>query len=241
MTTAPLLPPGSGSSPHLLPRNWTGSFLGGPEAPWSLLTWEFRWPGGKKPKGQDYLVPGPTWTYRADPAGICFLRPGLRMDLAQKGTEKKPGGRPSTSPTSTTTSGLVSKLTSLPSQQVGLGQRLQQSLPLVRVTHLYHLPHKGPFPGSWMAGGPVTSAPRHARPLFARPTLSCGAGAPTPTPAYIHTLVSGPQNTSTRANTNARTTTAYTRRIAGLEVGDRKATPGSRSGVRPRALFPTPS
>lgn len=72
----PLLPPGSGSSPHLLPRNWTEGFLGGPEAPWSLLTWEFRWPGGKKPKGQDYLVPGPTWTYRADPAGICFLRPG---------------------------------------------------------------------------------------------------------------------------------------------------------------------
>lgn len=109
------------------------------------------------------------------------------MDLAQKGTKKKPGGRPFNSPTSTTTSGLVSKLTSLPSQQVGLGQRLQWSLSRVRVIHLYHLPRKGPLPGSWMAGGPVTSAPSHARPPSARPTLSCGAEAPTPTPAYIHT------------------------------------------------------
>lgn len=109
------------------------------------------------------------------------------MDLAQKGTKKKPGGRPFNSPTSTITSGLVSKLTSLPSQQVGLGQRLQWSLSRVRVIHLYHLPLKGPFPGSWMAGGSVTSAPSHARPPSARPTPSCGAGAPTPTPAYIHT------------------------------------------------------
>lgn len=82
----PLLPPGSASSPHLLPRGWMAGYLGGFSKGRRHMG-----PENQKPEGQDHSVPGLIWTYRANPAGTHFLRPGeerprsgLRRDLAWK-------------------------------------------------------------------------------------------------------------------------------------------------------------